>query len=255
MSTNLAKKVNLLHIIGSVYFYGGLERKVIQLLNNLDRDRFNIYLASLTPYEKEENGFLQKDIKVFSLNKIPGIDFKIIFKLSQILKQYKIDIIHSHNWATLFYAALAAKLAGTKVIIHGEHGIETKQIDDNVKQYLMKKILYFLCDHLVGISKDIKETLIHKYKVSTKKISVVYNGVEAKSDDQVFSVQASRRKYKLDKYKYVIGTVGRIKPVKDFITLIEALQIVKVHHQDIALVIAGPGNDKQNSYFSEINNF
>ena len=155
MPEKVNTKINLLHIIGSVYKYGGLERKVVQLINNLDNSQYNICLVTLANYQRDDD-FINNNISIFSLDKQEGINLKIIPRLVGVLKKNNIQIIHSHNWVTLFYAVIAAKIAKTPVIVHGEHGIETKTIEDNWKRYLAKKILYFLCDHLVGISNEIK---------------------------------------------------------------------------------------------------
>ena len=62
-------------------------------------------------------------------------------------------------------------------------------------------------------------------------------------------------KYGLGKYSTIVGTVGRIKPVKDFVTLIKAFNIVRIKHKDSALVIVGPGNDTGNSYYIKLTTF
>jgi len=251
----LNNKINLLHIIGSVYQFGGLERKVIQLINNLDRSNFRVVLVSLAKYEDEQNNFINDDVSIYSLNKRDGINVKIIKRLVKILKKNEIHIIHSHNWATLFYAVIAAKMAGTPIIIHGEHGIETKNIQDNYKQFLAKKILYHLCHHLIGISKDIKKSLIQRYKIPDEKITVIHNGVETKEHGFNKDKNTVKEKYNLQRFSTIIGTVGRIKPVKDFITLIRAFAIVKKVYPDSALVIVGPGNDETNPYYIKLNKF
>lgn len=251
MPPNLNRKINLLHIIGSVYKYGGLERKVIQLINNLDKSVFNCYLVTLIRYNHDDH-FVNLDIPIFSLEKQDGINFGIIPKLVKILKENNIQVIHSHNWVTLFHAVIAAKMANIPVIIHGEHGIETKNIEDSWRRYLVKKVLYYLCDHLIGISEEIKKTLIKNYRIPSKKVTVVHNGVEIYKSNQNRNKVKIKKKYQLEDYSLIIGSVGRIKPVKDFMTLIRAFQIIKDKYIDSALVIVGPGNDDSNPYYKEL---
>ncbi len=144
-------------------------------------------------------------------------------------------------------------MAGTPIIIHGEHGIETKNIEDNWKSYLGKKVLYYICDHLIGISKDIKDTLIRRYKIRSDKITVIYNGVII--NNQNFKNNELKQKYHLESFPKVVGTVGRVKPVKDFITLIKAFEIVKKEYPDCALVIVGPENYETNPYYVQLKSF
>ena len=247
-------KINLLHIVGYIYPFAGMERKVIQLINNLDKSVFNVSLAGLIMYDERTKGFLNQDIKLFFLDKKEGIDLKIIFRLADILRQHKIDIIHSHNWTTLLYAVLAAKIARTPVIIHGEHGIETKEIEDTRLRFYLKKILYNQCQRLITVSDDIRQSIINRYGINNHKITVIYNGVEVHEKSDSSHIMDIKIKYGLQKYKKIIGTVGRIKQVKDFETLIKAFKIVKDKYADSALVIVGPGNDKANDYYAQLIN-
>ena len=73
---------------------------------------------------------------------------------------------------------------------------------------------------------------------------MIYNGVELNNIKENY-----REKYKLDNYSTVIGTIGRIKPVKDLATLIKAFRLIKNKRPNIALVIIGPGNDDSNEYY------
>ncbi len=83
----MRNKINLLHLIASVYQYGGLERKVIQLINNLDKSAFNIHLVSLANYKARDTNIINDNIALASLDKKEGVDLSIIIKLARILKK------------------------------------------------------------------------------------------------------------------------------------------------------------------------
>jgi hypothetical protein len=126
----LINDINVLHVLGYIYPFSGMERKVMQLLNHLANSHFNLSLAGLKKDDQTLNGFINENIDIFIIKQKNDNDFKIIKRLVTILKQKKINIIHSHNWSTLLYAVSAAKIARTPVIIHGEHGIETREIEE-----------------------------------------------------------------------------------------------------------------------------
>jgi len=94
-----------------------MERKVIQLLNHLDNSHFIVSLAGVMKDDQSLEGFINENIDLFVLKQKNDNDFKIIKRLVTILRQKKIDIIHSHNWSTLFYAVTAAKIA-TKIFVN-----------------------------------------------------------------------------------------------------------------------------------------
>jgi len=248
----MLEKIRILHVLAYVVPYAGTERKVVQLLNNLDADKFQIYLASLTDFWGNSEDYLCPNVKKFSLKKADGIRLGIIIQLAKIMKNNKIDIVHSHNWATLFYVVSAATLARVPVIIHGEHGRETKYLDKSFHRFHLKKVLYHLSDVILAVSQDLANSLINIYSQPRSKIHIIRNGVEISKFKNRQDSRSIRIKYKIPDNKLAIGTCARIKPVKDLITLIIAFESLFIKHKNLFLVIAGPGNENNNSYYREL---
>jgi len=95
-----------------------------------------------------------------------------IFKLYKKFKQYKIKIVYLTDIAS-FIGFFAAKLAGTKVVI-GIRGEPSKK-----KSWLF---LYYLCDRIIVLSKEMADKLLSSQSNSMKtkfikKINVIYNGL------------------------------------------------------------------------------
>ena len=226
-----------------------MERKVLQLLNHLADLRFNVSLAGLMKDNKTLEGFINENIKLFIIKQKNDNDFKIVTRLAKILRQNKIDIIHSHNWSTLFYSVTAAKIAKIPVIVHGEHGIETREIEEGWKRYFAKKILYLQCNHIITVSEELKNTLIRRYHIKNKKITVLYNGVENTEINNNTEIEDLRNRYDLCRFAKIIGTVGRLRPVKNMEMLIKVFSRVHRKYPDSALLIVGPDNQDTNEYY------
>jgi glycosyltransferase involved in cell wall biosynthesis/peptidoglycan/xylan/chitin deacetylase (PgdA/CDA1 family) len=245
----LINDINVLHVLGYIYPFSGMERKVMQLLNHLANSHFNLSLAGLKKDDQTLNGFINENIDIFIIKQKNDNDFKIIKRLVTILKQKKINIIHSHNWSTLLYAVSAAKIARTPIIIHGEHGIETREIEEGWKRYLAKKILYAKCNHIITVCEDLKSTLRRRYHVKNHKITVIYNGVENTESNNNTEIEDLRKRYNLGRFSKIIGTVGRLRPVKNMELLIKVFSQVHMKYPGSALLIVGPDNEDTNEYY------
>ncbi len=77
-----------------------IEHVVVSLCGNIDSGKF-----------------LTRKARIISLNKPAGNSPMFIWELSGI----RPDIVHTRNWSGM-NGILAAKLAGVKTVIHGEHG-------------------------------------------------------------------------------------------------------------------------------------
>lgn len=243
-----------MHILSRVYPYAGTEKKVIQLLHHLDRSQFVTYLLSLTDFWEDPRDYLDADISTFYLNKQPGIQWRLVFTLATVLRGNQIDIIHSHNWTTLFHSVLAARLARTPVIIHGEHGRDTKELDQSWKRTVLKKKLFQLTDKMVVVAGELKDILINEYGVEESKIEFIPNGVEIERFNSVGYHNGLREKFNIKPSTKVLATVAKLRPVKDIPTLIKMFKIIHDQIDDSRLIIAGSTDGAHDSWLREVNN-
>ena len=241
--------IRVAHIISKLYPYAGTEKKVIQILNKLDRKNFLPYLISLNGIWGDPTTYLAPDVIYYDLCKKSGIHFNLIFTLALILKREKINVVHSHNWATIFHSVMAAKLAGVSKIVHGEHGRETKELSDSWKQRFLKRFLYSRINQLTVVNKDLKNILTANYGIPTEKVKIVSNGVDFNQYTEAASREDIQKKIGLNPGRKVLLTIARMKPVKDLPTLIRAFDIVSKKYKDISLVIVGAdsGSEYANS--------
>jgi hypothetical protein len=96
---------------------GGLERVVVDLVQNASEE-FRLIVCCL-----EEPGAWGGEVPhVVALgNTVPGLDWRLFWKIARLARSEKVDVIHTHNSAAHLYGAIGGKLAGVKVL-HTEHG-------------------------------------------------------------------------------------------------------------------------------------
>lgn len=239
-NANPKKSLHVLHVIYQLNT-GGLENGVINLINQLP-SHFQHTILSLTyatDFAKRIDG--SKRVKIVCLHKSPGSMFKWYPQLLKLIRQSAPDIVHTRNLATLECQFLAW-LAKVPLRIHGEHGRDVGDLSgDNKKNQRLRKLFKPFVHRFVPLSKELENYLKIKIGISHGKIHQIYNGV----DITRFSLATHGvGKWPFSKNDLVLIAVGRMQPVKDFATLIQAFGALKKrlpNAQSIKLALVGDG--------------
>lgn len=199
--------------------------------------KYNVIVASLFDFHSPITERMEKKgIRVIYLNKKPGIDISIIYKIYKVMKEYNIDIVHTHRYV-MQYAIPAAIMAGVKVRIHTVHSIATEEVDK-----LRRKIacvLYKYCNVIpVSISPLVQKTVMKEYHISEKETPVVYNGSDLNKCQVKKSYQVSKQ--------FLFVHIGRFNPAKNHSMIIDAVETLKNKGLDFRInLIGGAGNESE----------
>jgi sugar transferase (PEP-CTERM/EpsH1 system associated) len=225
---------------------GGLENGVVNLINSMPDDKYRHAVICMTDYTDFRDRIKKDDVQVYCLNKKPGKDFAVYFRLWKLFRKIKPDILHTRNLSAL-EAQLPGLLAGIKHRIHGEHGRDIDDVDGTNPRYvLLRRLFQPIVQRYIPMSKDLETWLIKQIKVPANKITQIYNGVDISrfklSDNKpVDLLPPNFRSPEL----MLIGTVGRLDPVKDQITLVQAfIHLVNTNpvvKNKVRLVLIGAG--------------
>lgn len=223
--------MHLIHQLGA----GGAENGIINLANTIDRETFDMAICSIAGHGARST-HLATDVDFFALNKKQGNDPRLPFRLRALFRSWKPDIVHTHAWGTLFEGFVGAKMARVPVLVHGEHGtIEDKPLNRFVQRNLWK---WF--DAVLSVSEVHRTTLSRTIGFPEDRIQVLKNGVDA----DVFSPMPCPNVFGLEG-RFVVGTIGRLVPIKNQALLIKAVARARAECPDIALVIVGDGPLRQ----------
>lgn len=232
-------KIKVTHVLHS-FGTGGLEKGVATVISRGSSD-FEHTVLCLDRTGRSDR-LLPPGTPVKELQKPPGNSIKFIRKLSRALKQLRPDIVHTRNWGGMD-AVIGARFAGLTVV-HGEHGWGGA---DPFGRNLKKKLLRRWCSRWVReytcVSKDIQDWLEHKLQIS-KPITQIYNGV----DTDLYAPRAKEAQLKqelgVENNEIVVGTVGRLDPIKDQQTLVLAYREAKKADPRLRLIIVGDGPER-----------
>jgi glycosyltransferase involved in cell wall biosynthesis len=162
--------------------------------------------------------------------------FRHILLLKNVLQQYSVQVLHSNTNYDRTAGAFAARLAGVAHVanVHSFHSLQ-----HNLTHWIRNRIAI---DHFIVDGYCVKELLVHENRISPKKISVVYLGVDPETMKNDLTLRENvRREFGFTSEHIVIGNVGRLVPFKGQEYLIEAFAHVVQQVPTVRLFLVGDG--------------
>ena len=239
---------------------GGLENGLVNLLDNLPRDRYRHVVICIKDYSDFRFRVQRDDVEFIALHKKEGKALGIYKKLYEVFRKLQPSIVHSRNLAGLD-AQLPAFLAGVPCRIHAEHGRDMRDLDGgNPKYRFLLRVHSVLINEFVSVSQDLARHLVDKVGISARKVRHIYNGVDTRRFTQ--TAERGADPPGLDfaaEDSIVVGTVSRLQQVKNPANLANAFVVLLGKAPDLRarlrLVIAGDGplKDEVTSILADAN--
>ena len=167
-----------------------------------------------------------------------------IIELNRIIKNHRIDLVHSQGSRADFFSALAVRINGHSTLIS-----TITMLVEGFDVNFLRKTVYRLFDlvkektakHFIVVSETLRQFLIHQKSIPTQKVVKIHNGIEvnlynpnAKKGFQYFKSEKNTG-------KLVIGAIGRLVWQKGFEYLIEAIPSIAESVPDIKCYVIGDG--------------
>jgi glycosyltransferase involved in cell wall biosynthesis len=239
------EKIRVLEMIDQP-FLGGGQINLISLARSLDKEKFEVFACSRDGGPLVEE-FEKIDIQHFPVPFSKRMGRKIVQKISPILTNKKIDILHTHGGIAGFYGRWAARKCRTPVIVHTLHGIHYL----HYRNFLLKRFFILLeryfsrfTDAVIFVSGADKEKG-KKFKLAPEgKMCTIKNGIDLsafKEEDMVNSKAAKRKEAELESFQPIVGTVARLHRQKGIPYLLKATQKISQAFPRIKILIIGGG--------------
>jgi len=234
-------KIRVLHLIHTLET-GGAQKVIVNLIRGIDKSHFDFSTTCL-----KKKGPCYDEIKtiggkVDQVTKKGKIDFTLIPRLKEHIKEGKYDILHTHNFSAGLWGRLAAiqMKKNCPILVHTEHG----RLGD--VPMLRKIIIRYLAQHtdrIIAVSKETSDYLLHNVGLPEDRVSVIKNGIdlqslELKKDARVEFIENILKK---DPNAIFIVNVSALSAVKDHETLIKAYKILHGKMPYVHLLLVGDG--------------
>lgn len=240
--------MNKIRILFFIYQMGagGAARTILNIVNNLDRDKFTPVLVTLN-YEGSYEHNVKKDVTFIKLN--TKRLRSAIFPLAKVIRREKIDIVFSTipNYNTIAILAKLFSRSGANIIVR-EAALLGGNFKADAKLRLYGLLYRLFADRVIALSNGVKDNIVQRYKVKKDNITVIYNPVDTESIEHSAAAGSIEPDHEaiFQKEGKIIVTAGRLVKDKDHDTLLKAFaQLVKDYQQECRLVILGEGERKQ----------
>jgi L-malate glycosyltransferase len=165
-----------------------------------------------------EDDFRESGADFISLKRKSPIDLRLATQIRQIIRDRKVQIVHSHQPVEALHLYLATRGTNTKRVmtLHGEN--------PGTKNALALRFVLPRTDGCVVISKDMGNTFLNSHKLGkNKQVLVITNGVDSKR--LTFSGRNLRDELGIPAHSFLLGMVANFSPVarKDQMTVCRAL--------------------------------
>jgi len=274
------KKKHLL-IYTENYIYGGLERFLFDLLNNIDREKYEVTLLynhnpefdvrfdrsvgqpterksipiyTVVPYfQRLEKQNYPRVIKFMLKAIFRGLNYLFfignIFLLRKEFSRFQIDTLYIINGG---YPGAGSCLAA---VVAGRHR-QVPRIVLSVLSYpfirklklpekLIDSLISKFADIVITNSAVARDGMVKLRNFPPAKLRVVYTGVKEDREVKPEIITAIRKQYHISPSMKVVGMVGAFEPYKGHKYLLESIPFIKKKFSTVKFILVGDGRTKK----------
>ena len=228
----------------------------------MNREKYDIFLVHGLSLESnmgvmEQEALIRdlsqaekKGVRVFA---IPSLvrrlslrnDLLAFVSIYRLIKRIKPHTVHTHTSKAGVLGRFAAYLAGVPIIIHTPHGhvfhsyygyIVTKMI------VFVERIMSLMTDKITALTDKERDEHLERGIASIEKYVIVHSGVMLQHImNKDIDVETGKKKLGIPQNSNVIGTVGRLVPVKGHKYLVSAAKRVTKEFENTVFVFVGDG--------------
>lgn len=168
----------------------------------------------------------------------------IAYRLAKKFRQVRPDIVHTHKYKDSILGSIVARCLRIPYVVRVVHGMpEPFKGLKNLKMasYTLadRLVTRWLVDKVVAVSSDIERLLSQIY--GADRIVCIHNGIDLEAVHVTTQRAMKRNEWQIDDEAVLIGTVGRLVPVKGHAILLEALRILGNSNPNVKLLLIGDG--------------
>jgi glycosyltransferase involved in cell wall biosynthesis len=248
----MPESYRVLHLITRL-IVGGAQENTLLSVEGLDRlADFEVTLA--TGLDKGPEGdLLTRARRTTDLVIIPELgrsvnplsDLVALVKVYRLIKTGRYHIVHTHSSKAGVLGRLAARAAGTPIVVHTLHSLVFHDYQPRWLNHLLrliKRALAPLTHHYISVSRLIAEKAIAAGIGTPARFSTVYSGMEldwyldARPDPQVV-----RAGLGIPKDAPVVGKIARLFELKGHDQLFDAIPGVVERFPEARFLLVGDG--------------
>lgn len=220
----------------------GAEMWILALAKNLKKLGLDCHLAVTRESESQTRELFLRyqnlGLPAYAIKMKGRFDPSVVYKLTRLIKEKKISIIHTHGYKSDIIGLAAARIAGIKALAT-PHGFE------NSKNFKLQLFIRAGCfslrffDAIAPLSDELFSDM-EKIKIQNDKIKLIQNGVDLDEINDALE-KPLLNEVKPDCSMMKIGYVGQLAFRKNIRDLILCFDLLYKSIKNIQLVLIGDG--------------
>lgn len=232
--------MRIAHVVESLDI-GGLEHVVVALAAAQKQRGHEVRVVCLWRRGALAERAEAAGVRVDSCEKQPGLDLRALAEMRRLLREFRPEVLHTHNPMAHYYAVAAAFGLGVGRTLNTRHGMGSGQL--SARREKLYRLALLATDHAVSVCDAARQRFVAHGVMPAAKAVVVRNGIDlARFAPRTVEAGASLRlALGLSDDAVVFGTVGRLNEAKQQHRLFGAMRTLLDSGLRVALVIAGDG--------------
>ena len=244
--------VRVLHIITRL-IVGGAQENTLLSVEGLDRlPEYEVTLVTGVD-NGPEGDLLERARRTTRLVIVPELgrsinplsDVAASYKLYRLIRTGRYHIVHTHSSKAGVLGRLAAKLAGTPIVVHTLHSLVFHDYQPwlvNRLWWAVKMLCAPLTDHFISVSSVISQKAIAAGIGRPEKFTTIYSGMELDWFlDSKVDPAAVRREFGIPEDAPVVGKIARLFSLKGHDQLLDAAPEIVRRHPNVRFFLIGDG--------------
>lgn len=232
-------RVRVLHVVQNLN-YGGMERLIHDLARLADPERVEPHVLALQYVGRFGEG-MEAHARVHLAPPMGRLSLLRPAALARFIRAIAPDVAHTHS-GVWYKGSLAARMAGVPLLVHTEHG---RRFPDPPGDRLIDALAARRTDVVAAVSAPLARHLAARVVRGAAALTVVPNGVDADAFRPRAGTGALRRELGIAPEVPVLGSVGRLEPIKGYDVAVRALALLgDVGGPPPVLFVAGDGSER-----------
>ncbi len=228
--------MRILQITDAMGWSGGTQQ-VLFLCKGLKDKGHDVLLACCRDSEIEKIA-IEKGISLVNCPMRQDYDIFTILSLKNIIKKYKIEIVHSQHPKAHALGLSASFIAKVPVFIF------TRRVIFNLRKNIFSQIKYNSkrINKIIAVSEGVKKVLV-EYGILSSRIEVIHSGTDLQKFNSKINSQKIRDEFNILNDAPLVGLIGNFSYYKGHTFFLEAIPLVLKKIPQAKFILAGRDTD------------
>jgi len=234
-------KIKIAYIIDSINSVAGTEKQLLQTIQHLNKERFEVKLICL----RKPSSIFHEDRKIFEYIELDNTRLLTLRSLIKFiwlifyLRKEKIDIIQTFFFDSTVFGIFAGKIARVKILLSCRRDLGFWYTPKLIR---VLRLINKLTTRILANSNAVKNHASEYEKIPINKIDVIKNGIDLSPFKQIQNREEILNTLGINDNHHFVGIIANLnRPVKRVDIFLKAASLVLKEMTTVSFIIVGDG--------------